>query len=108
MKLAFEIDINSNIVSQHKYPEKDEKLKQNLIWGKKFPAHSSIMYRADAIKLAGAFNNRFSISEDWDLWLRLINEGSFGLLSEPLVRYRYHNLNISKITLEKKNMVSLP
>lgn len=99
---SYQIDVSSNIISEQKYPLTNEKLKNNLVWGKRFPAHSSIMYRTDIIRFLGAFDNRFSPSEDWDLWLRLINEGDFTIAPEPLVKYRNHALNISKITPERE------
>ncbi len=39
--------------------------------------------------LRGCYNERLSIGEDWDLWIRLLSTGSaVGMVDEPLMTYR--------------------
>jgi len=54
------------------------------------------MYRSSVVQSVGGFNKRFESAEDYDLWLRLLRMGTMALVSEPLVHYRLHDLNISK------------
>jgi hypothetical protein len=48
------------------------------------------MFRKDAILKVGAYRSFFDGSEDYDLWLRLIDFGDIINLHEPLTVYRTH------------------
>ena len=56
---------------------------------------SSGMVRRSAFEAVGGFDQRFSQSADWDLWLRLGLESQFVVLDEPLVQYRTSPGNMS-------------
>ena len=93
---SFEIDAEGNRIALQKYPISDAGLKRNLIRLRRFPPHSSLMYKTSAVRSLRGFNDRYRRSQDYDLWLRLSRHGSFVLVPEPLVEYRHHELNISK------------
>lgn len=93
---SFEIDCYGNRFGVQKYSPSNEILKSNLIKLKRFPPHSSLIYKAEAVRSVGGFNNRYRRSEDYDLWLRLMPLGTFNLIPKPLVEYRHHGANISK------------
>ena len=57
---------------------------------------SGVLVRKIAIVRAGGFNPLLRYAEDWDLWLRLAQEGGFGYVDEPLTFVRRHNSNTSK------------
>jgi glycosyltransferase involved in cell wall biosynthesis len=90
------IDELGNKLSSYSYPVNTVLLKKNLLNFKAFPPHSSLMYKSESVKRIGAFNNIFSPSEDFDLWLRLINTGDFYCVNRELIHYRVHSSNISK------------
>lgn len=92
---SYEIDTSDNQIRQNKYPVSDERLKRNLLQRKKFPSHSSIMYRKEKVIEVGMYNERFKLSQDFDLWLKLGNKGKFCSIAQPLVSYRRHENNIS-------------
>jgi glycosyltransferase involved in cell wall biosynthesis len=77
------------------YPINSKQLKNNLIKRKKLPPHSSIVYNKNAFISAGGFNQRFSPSEDIELWLRLIDYGEFYCVPQPLIEYRVHENSIT-------------
>ena len=77
-------------------PRDGRALARNLVLSGGFPAHSSIVYRAGALRAAGGFNSRFRRCEDYDLWLRLSERGRLDLIREPLVAYRVHGHGISR------------
>lgn len=93
---SYEIDTNGNKFSVQRYPTDSRVLKLNLVKQKRFPPHSSLLYRTDVIRKIGGYDNRFCPSEDYNLWLHLTNFGKFGSVSIPLVEYRLHSSNISK------------
>lgn len=51
---------------------------------------SSVLVRKDALAEAGLFDPKFTSAEDWDLWIRLADVGSFGFVDEILSHYRVH------------------
>jgi glycosyltransferase involved in cell wall biosynthesis len=90
-----QVDDAGRHLSTHLYPTASARLKDHLLRWKPFPPHSSVMYRAAAVRAAGGFDDRFCPSEDYDLWLRLSDTGEFASVDAPLVRYRRHQTNIS-------------
>lgn len=59
-------------------------------------ATSGVLVRRDVLNSVGGFDEQLHYSEDWDLWLRLAEQGGFGYVDEPLVLVRRHNHNVSK------------
>ena len=58
---------------------------------------SSVVVRRSTFLASGGFNTRYTIVEDWDLWLRLLHSGiSFAACQEPLLLYRMHPGGISR------------
>jgi glycosyltransferase involved in cell wall biosynthesis len=57
---------------------------------------SSAAVRRSAWLGAGGFTETLRSSADWELWMRLVLAGSaFGLVDEPLYRYRLHERGLS-------------
>lgn len=76
---------------------------------------SSVMVRRKILEVAGFFNPKLSIGEDWDLWIRIARQAKFGCIKEPLVKIRIHemstqrkadSLNISEIFLQRMMIFS--
>jgi glycosyltransferase involved in cell wall biosynthesis len=64
-------------------------------------AHPSVMMRASVVK-AYNYNPAQTHSQDWDLWLRMINDGRIiEKIQEPLLRYRVHNTSVTSTTNKK-------
>ncbi len=57
---------------------------------------SSTMVRRSCIDKVGLFDQDLTVSEDWDLWIRLAEHYDFEVIEEPLVRYRQHVNSKSK------------
>lgn len=57
---------------------------------------SGVLARKDALLATGGFNRALRYAEDWDLWLRLAQMGSFGYVDDPLVFVRRHDNNASR------------
>jgi len=91
------IDETGATLGVYKYPKSASLLKKNLLNFKGFPPHSSVVYRAKDFRISQGFNPKFYRSQDYDLWLRLSNQGKFANVYEPLLKYRIHASNISKI-----------
>lgn len=53
----------------------------------------TVVCRTELLEEVGGFDERLTIGEDYDLWLRLARIARFQFLPGPLVRYRVHGTN---------------
>jgi glycosyltransferase involved in cell wall biosynthesis len=84
------IDEHSNIIGFKNYPQKNENIRKNIYY-KSVLAHPSVMYKKDVIlKNSGYMGGK--VSEDYDLWIRLMRDKSiqFYNIQENLTQYRIH------------------
>jgi glycosyltransferase involved in cell wall biosynthesis len=64
---------------------------QTLLASRKNPfVHSSVMFDAGAVRACGGYRAGLEASEDFDLWLRLSEQGAVEILPEVLTTYRVH------------------
>jgi GT2 family glycosyltransferase len=61
---------------------------------------STPLIRRSCLKTVGMFDENLLFLEDLDLWIRLVAAYSFGVIKEPLVRYRQHSNSKSTKYLE--------
>ena len=82
------IDYNDNIISYRRYPLKGLKLK--LFSSFRNPvAHPTVMFRKEIVKEGLIYNEKLTMSEDLDLWLRVMNSNyRIENLDEVLINYR--------------------
>lgn len=66
-----------------------------------FCAPSNLLLKATAIKAIGGFDTSIQYGEDQDFLLRLRRHFDFTFIDEPLVFYRIHDSNQSKIVSKK-------
>jgi glycosyltransferase involved in cell wall biosynthesis len=58
--------------------------------------HSSVMMRRDVVQRVGGYDPRFDTAEDYDLWTRIVQAGgTVAIIQERLVRYRFHEGQVS-------------
>lgn len=55
----------------------------------------SVLARRHVLQNAGLFDERFTHSEDYDLWLRIGASSSIGYIDTPLIQCRRHSANTS-------------
>jgi glycosyltransferase involved in cell wall biosynthesis len=61
---------------------------------------SSAVIRADVLRECGAFDEKLPYGEDWDLWLRISRKYRFARMDAPLVLYRQHRTQGSRVLRE--------
>jgi len=61
--------------------------------------HSSVMFRKDAVLMAGGYSLYAHNFEDYFLWIRLNKYGKFHNISQPLIKVRF---NPSSATMDEK------
>lgn len=70
----------------------EPKMPTDLLWGCPF-SHPSVMLRRDAVLRAGGYRSYFEKAEDYDLWLRLLDQGRLENIRNVLLYYRIHGNN---------------
>jgi glycosyltransferase involved in cell wall biosynthesis len=86
------------------YPTSHDALARELRQGINPLPHSSIMFRREIVMKAGSYNEVFRISQDYDLYLRLLDRDEHRLASipEPLTYLRWTPNSLSYRGLEQR------
>lgn len=64
--------------------------------------HPTAFIRTASLKAIQGYDEHFSCAQDYDLWLRLLKQGILSNIPHPLLLYRIHDTNISKIKAEQQ------
>lgn len=72
-----------------RYKDSEADIKQKLIQGN-FIRYESALISSDILEAEGYLNENFSISSDYELWMRLLPKYEYVYLNEPLVKKRVH------------------
>ena len=59
------------------------------------PYHGSVMFRNSDYHRVGGYRPAFRFTQDWDLWLRLVDVGLLGYVSTNLYAFRIRDASIS-------------
>ena len=62
---------------------------------------SGVLVSAEAVRACGGFDTAFSIFADWDLYLRVLEEGSATAVRAPLFAYRMHGQNMQFTDIDR-------
>jgi GT2 family glycosyltransferase len=83
------IDEAGRIVGSIRYPGEPDELQQELRRRNVF-VHSSVMMRHSAVQRVGGYRGFFLAAEDYDLWLRIAEQGKVANLPDRLGGHRVH------------------
>ncbi|MBM2832896.1 MAG: glycosyl transferase family 2 [Candidatus Brocadiaceae bacterium] len=95
------LDGNNNPSRETIFPDKPEVLKQNFHKGINCFAHGSVVLRKKIFTEMG-FSYRFKYGQDFDLWLRLSEQGSVGMVEKVLYHRYDHSNTISKSLVPRR------
>lgn len=70
--------------------------------------HSQVMFRRDAALAVGGYPTELRYSQDYAMWLRLLDHGRIVILPEVLLQYRVHAHAISRTLAQTQREHSLP
>ena len=88
------IDDNNNLVDSVKLPISDAAIRFVSLF--RCPLlHPGAMFSKEAFLKVGGYRPKFKSAQDYDLWVRLLNEGRFTNHPEALMLYRVHSKSIS-------------
>jgi len=88
---TIEINGQGQEVKHFKYPTQHKALRNNLLSMKKFPAHSSVIYRKSLVEKLGLYRDCKKISEDHDMWLRISEETELVCCNDSITYVRKHD-----------------
>lgn len=88
------INENGTKLNQHKVLLENKELKQELMIRSPF-AHGSVMFRKKAFERARKYQNNDWPAEDYGLWLRMADCGTFANTDAALYKYRENSQGIS-------------
>ncbi len=77
----------------------DEEIKKNMIFQCPF-IHSSVMFKKEAVLLAGGYSLHAHNFEDYFLWTQLKDLGKFNNIPHTLIKVRF---NPSSVTIDEKS-----
>jgi hypothetical protein len=84
------IDEIGEHVGTKTFAESHDDIESDLIGGTSAIAHPTVLARRDALIAVGGYELDRYPSEDYDLWIRLVDKGHLANLREPLLAYRRH------------------
>ena len=89
------VDENDQELYRFLKPETDAQIRARALLANPF-AHTAVMYRTSAVRAVGGYSN-IHYAEDWDLWLKLGEQGKFHNLPEYLTKYLQAGQNKSLV-----------
>ncbi|MBS0237977.1 MAG: glycosyltransferase [Proteobacteria bacterium] len=93
-----EIDTDGVLGKRSNYPTKPDQLRHELLErGRCAVCHPSVMLRRCDVIAAGGYRQSFLHAEDYDLWLRLSENGLVANLTRCFLRRRVHSGQISHL-----------
>lgn len=102
------IDGNGEIKGEVRSPYYSDKktFLYNLLRGN-FINGSSVMFKRDCIDKVGYFDEEMRYHADGDMWFRMLKYYKFGHVSRILLKYRWHDTNLSHNVKEMKNYLNV-
>lgn len=93
------IDLNKRIRREYCPPRFNNQydfarnlLVRNIVTG----SASSVMTKKECFEKVGLFDTALKAAEDWDMWMRIAHNFTFGAVESPCVTYVEHSQNMSR------------
>lgn len=103
----YEIDGNGKRLQKFIYPQDDIIIKWKLLTGPVFP-HPTVILRKNILTNNNIiYNEKYSATQDYELWYQLIQFTVGSNLPIPLIEYRKHKNSISNTMFNKQNELRL-
>ena len=89
------IDRQARVLDVVRPPATNASLQKRLEQGNIF-CHGSVMMRRDLLEKVGGYNEDFSVTQDYDLWLRFAEHGELANLPQALYQFRFNGASVSR------------
>ena len=90
-----ELDEAGNRLRRITFPSQGRQLRRNLLSMKKFPPHSSVIFKKNLVERLGGYRQRIRRAEDHDLWLRVSEVTDLSCVNSSITYIRKHDSQIS-------------
>ena len=100
------IDENGAVIGNLDPPNAPEQVRIELM-RRNCVAHPTVMARIEVLRMVGGYRAAFAGCEDYDLWLRISERADIANLSEPLLRYRVHEGQVTWMRIEQRILSEL-
>lgn len=100
---AVEIDLSGSLLRGEPPPPPELLLRELRIRNLMPAGSSNVIVDTEAFRASGGFDIRLRHLADWDMWLRLAENGSPACVADPLVAYRIHP---GQATLDTSGMIA--
>jgi glycosyltransferase involved in cell wall biosynthesis len=84
------------ILNSISYPTSPQKCKKIMFYQSPIP-HPAVMFRKEEVLSLGGY--REQIPEDWDLWVRFVENSKILNLNSPVINYRIHDGQLSRTSM---------
>lgn len=96
------INESGNVIRKFQIPSSPGVVKWTLFFENKL-AQSTILIRKDLIQKLGYYNENYTVSEDYDLWIRASRISKIAIIPKTLLQYRIHKGNVSRSARDEMN-----
>lgn len=97
-----QIDKNGDILLTTYQPMSDTEIRWKILFANPF-AHTSVMFRHNLLHQYGLrYSDKYPHSEDYELWIRMLQYTRAANLSEPFVSWRRNEKGISQTHVEEQ------
>jgi len=95
------VDMKGQNIGTQRMPNHDSAIRMSLFSSNPF-IHGSVMFKADAVRQANGYTHEAWPAEDYDLWIRLMQEGRGMNIQEPLYNFTLNDDGISSNNSDKQ------
>jgi len=100
------IDANGRSLGIHRFPTEDHKINSTLVI--EFPlCHPTVLIRTRTFVLIGGYREAFVFGEDYDLWLRIVEQFRCANLSQVVLKYRNHPCQVQSSRARQQTLCLL-
>jgi len=92
---SYVVDKDNNVITEWHMPEDREETFKS-VYDRNFILCLTVMIRRECFDKVGLLDTNLEISQDVDMWLRILKHYPFRYVNELFARYRVHADNISK------------
>jgi Glycosyl transferase family 2 len=84
------VDAEGAELTVAEYDDRDEEVAELLLAGRSPVVHPATIMRTGAFRAVSGYRTIFQVAPDYDLWLRMSEQGRITNIREPVLRYRIH------------------
>ncbi len=95
---ALDVCVDKNVVNKYKItiPKNCSNVFPLILEKCFIHSTSSVLIKKQVLTKLGYFDENLKVTDDWELWIRILKEYEFDFVAEPLFKYYFHGKNVSE------------